>query len=68
VQPPQGPQRTNTDNLYVVVSDADAHHSRAKKPARKSSGLPWMGIAGGRMIPAAIKKDISIPSASMTLG
>jgi uncharacterized glyoxalase superfamily protein PhnB len=30
VQPPQTPDAVNTHSIYVVVTDADAHHARAK--------------------------------------
>ena len=30
VRPPGPPQRVNTQGIYVVVADADAHYARAK--------------------------------------
>lgn len=48
MQPPHGPQRTNTHSLYVVVSDADAHHSRAKKAGAEILPPPMEGHRGGR--------------------
>jgi uncharacterized glyoxalase superfamily protein PhnB len=30
VRPPGPPQRVNTQGMYVVVADADAHYARAK--------------------------------------
>jgi uncharacterized glyoxalase superfamily protein PhnB len=30
VRPPGRPQRVNTQGIYVVVADADAHYARAK--------------------------------------
>jgi uncharacterized glyoxalase superfamily protein PhnB len=48
MQPPQGAQRTNTHILYVVVSDADAHHARAKKAGAEILRPPTDEDYGGR--------------------
>jgi uncharacterized glyoxalase superfamily protein PhnB len=48
VQPPQTPDGLNTHSIYVVVTDADAHHARAKAAGAKIIRPPTDEDYGGR--------------------
>ena len=48
VQPPSGPGRVGTHGIYVVVTDADAHHARAAKAGAEILLTPTDRDYGGR--------------------
>jgi uncharacterized glyoxalase superfamily protein PhnB len=48
VQPPQTPDGLNTHSIYVVVTDADAHHARAEAAGAKIIRPPTEEDYGGR--------------------